>query len=285
MADIFDPPDTPVSLRDTTQAESAEPHMHDYVEIVMVWQGRGIHRLHAPDGSVLANAVIKGDIFTVQPGEVHSYAQCRNYRIYNLCVSPKFLAERRKMLSSLEFFDSFLRLDRPFRLNQLHLPPIGFGDAETRLSRLRAVLHSTRPSRSAAVEVALMDFLLTVFDGGVKLWTFSRTEIDEPLFRSIAELEARPEQKFELPSAARDAGMSLSGYAHKFKRLVGMSPRDYSLLLRLDKARRMLENTRLSCEEIAQRTGVYDANYLVRAFKKRFGITPLRYRSRLICHD
>ena len=62
--------------------------------------------------------------------------------------------------------------------------------------------------------------------------------------------------------------------------LTGMSPMQYVLEERLNQSRPDLLFTWFSIGEIAEKYGFEDANYYIRAFKKRFGTTPLQYRHR-----
>jgi len=76
---------------------------------------------------------------------------------------------------------------------------------------------------------------------------------------------------------------------------VGMSPRSLSRWcrdhldespakvvrrLRLEEARRLLEETDLPLKDIANRAGLGDASTLWRAFTSRLGVTPAAYRER-----
>ncbi len=273
------PCELPICIRDTYQDESAEPHTHDYIEIAMVRKGRGLNRNHFPDGRIISNSIIKGDVFTILPGEVHSYTQCYGYRVYNLCVASSFLESSYEELKKLEYFEAFFGSRQASQINQLHLSPAGFGAAEGKLRGLSMALQSGRASRDLAVKIALLDYLMTVFDGDFKDWARRGSEINERLFQSIARLEAHPEKKFELAEIAHDAGMSISGYSHKFKQAIGVPPGDYCLFLRLDTVKRMLEECDRSLEEIAFSCGFCDSNYMIRLFKKRFGMPPGHYRA------
>ena len=62
------------------------------------------------------------------------------------------------------------------------------------------------------------------------------------------------------------------------KELTGMSPIQYVLEERLNQSRPDLLFTWVSIQEIAEKYGFDDTNYYIRAFKKRFGTTPLQYR-------
>ena len=62
------------------------------------------------------------------------------------------------------------------------------------------------------------------------------------------------------------------------KHLTGMPIHKYIIHLRLMNAVSLLENTSLSCEEIALACGFCDCAYFSRYFKKQFGISPTKYR-------
>lgn len=63
-----------------------------------------------------------------------------------------------------------------------------------------------------------------------------------------------------------------------FKTVVGISPNQYLLNLRLAKVKELLVNTSLSISEIAYQTGFESASYLSKIFKKKNKISPKAYR-------
>ncbi|MBE7024664.1 MAG: AraC family transcriptional regulator [Ruminococcaceae bacterium] len=62
-------------------------------------------------------------------------------------------------------------------------------------------------------------------------------------------------------------------------RLTGMSVHQYIIKVRLTNAAMLLENTTLSCEEIATSCGFCDPAHFSKCFKKHFGINPSKYRN------
>ncbi len=64
-----------------------------------------------------------------------------------------------------------------------------------------------------------------------------------------------------------------------FKRSLRMSPRSYSVELRLQRARDMLRNTTLAVSEIAADCGYDNAEVFSRAYRKRFGLPPSHDRA------
>ena len=276
----------PVSVRNSSQGENADPHMHDYVEIVFVYAGHAIHQRHGKQqDKILSNSVIKGDIFTVLPGEIHSYRGCHNFRIYNLCIARDFLFSLSPELNKLEYFEKFFNSSRGIQVSQLHLMPMDFLEVEDIIKKivLTLHLHPSRQSRLLTVQIILLNLLVTIFDGVFKGWKQYPACIDQKLFLSIEQLEAFPVRKWDLAKLSREVGMSLSSYAHKFKDIVGVPPVEYITMLRLELARKQLEKTSLSLFEVASATGFTEDNYLIRLFKKRYGITPKRYRMLYKC--
>lgn len=63
------------------------------------------------------------------------------------------------------------------------------------------------------------------------------------------------------------------------KRLTGMPIHQYMIHIRLLKAANLLENTALSCGEIAAVCGFYDSAFFSKSFKSHFGISPSKYRN------
>jgi AraC-like DNA-binding protein len=77
---------------------------------------------------------------------------------------------------------------------------------------------------------------------------------------------------------AREAHFSLAQFRRVFHEWAGMSPHEFLQRERLDRARRMLENTGLSIEAIARQTGFSGASPFTRAFRQFTGMTPASYR-------
>lgn len=64
----------------------------------------------------------------------------------------------------------------------------------------------------------------------------------------------------------------------QFKRYVGMSPSEYQIYLRMNKAKELLRSSKLPIGEIAYNVGMENLGYFTRLFKKQEGMTPLEYR-------
>jgi AraC-like DNA-binding protein len=69
-------------------------------------------------------------------------------------------------------------------------------------------------------------------------------------------------------------------FSRLFKARTGLSPRQYIISARLDKAKSLLTETDYTVNEIAEVCGFHNASHLGSTFSKHFGMTPSQFRSR-----
>ena len=93
-----------------------------------------------------------------------------------------------------------------------------------------------------------------------------------------AEQGRRAEFQIEMLSAQLDC--SREHLSRQFRIATGVSPSDYLIQHRLRLAAREIRANGDKLELVARRTGFSSANYLCRAFRQRFGITPAQFRAR-----
>ena len=86
-------------------------------------------------------------------------------------------------------------------------------------------------------------------------------------------------QEITLPTLCKQFHTNRTTLTELMKELTGMSPMQYVLEERLNQSRPDLLFTWIPIGELAEKYGFEDTNYYIRAFKKRFGMTPLQYRN------
>jgi AraC-like DNA-binding protein len=85
-------------------------------------------------------------------------------------------------------------------------------------------------------------------------------------------------EKVILDDLVKIACMSKFYFLRLFKNHIGVSPYDYLLNYRINKAKKLLRTTELTVGEICSQVGFNDYTHFIREFKKIVGTTPLRYR-------
>jgi transcriptional regulator GlxA family with amidase domain len=95
---------------------------------------------------------------------------------------------------------------------------------------------------------------------------------------AVRAMESRIDEPVTTAAIARRVAMSVRGLEKLFLREVGQTPGAFFLSLRLNAARRLVEDTRLPMSDIATRTGFSSLSAFSRAFTRAFGEAPVRYR-------
>ena len=91
-------------------------------------------------------------------------------------------------------------------------------------------------------------------------------------------VEANLEHPIHLTDLAGRAGLSLYHFARAFKMSAGMTPRAFVEERRIDRARRLMNQSVHSLADIAIQSGFGTQSRLTTTFKRRTGFTPAQYR-------
>ncbi|MEC0225965.1 helix-turn-helix transcriptional regulator [Paenibacillus alba] len=86
--------------------------------------------------------------------------------------------------------------------------------------------------------------------------------------------------ELSLPMLARRAAMSVGYFTVLFKKKTGTTLMDYLYDLRIEKAKKMFQQTDLLAKEVAQRVGFIDYFHFSKVFKKKTGFSPRVYLQR-----
>ena len=86
------------------------------------------------------------------------------------------------------------------------------------------------------------------------------------------------EKELTLDSVARKIAISPYYLSKLFKDEIGENFIEYLTRLRINQAKKLLEENRFSIKEICMLVGYSDPNYFSRIFKKIEGVTPTEYR-------
>jgi AraC family transcriptional regulator len=85
--------------------------------------------------------------------------------------------------------------------------------------------------------------------------------------------------ELSLGDLAEVAGCSAQHLSRVFRRTFGLTPHQYLIRARIDRAKSLLRDGRLSLAEIATACGFADQSHFTSRFTKTTGMSPGRYRS------
>jgi len=76
-------------------------------------------------------------------------------------------------------------------------------------------------------------------------------------------------------------GIDRSYLTNIFKKIMHVSPHQYLINYRLEKARNLIKKTNLSISEVSERIGYSDPLYFSKLFKKYYNISPTEFRTQI----
>ena len=85
-------------------------------------------------------------------------------------------------------------------------------------------------------------------------------------------------EDFSLDRLAAQAGLSRFHFQRLFKAATGVSPSRYHIDLRINEARRLLRETKLSVVDVALEVGYANPSHFARLFRRETGLSPSDYR-------
>ncbi|MES2456467.1 MAG: AraC family transcriptional regulator [Bacteroidota bacterium] len=89
------------------------------------------------------------------------------------------------------------------------------------------------------------------------------------------------DENLDMEYVASQLPMGYSSFRKTFKKLEGVSPNQYHINIRVERAKQLLENTLLNVSEIGFQTGFESVSYFSKVFKNKTGFSPTEYRDTL----
>lgn len=97
---------------------------------------------------------------------------------------------------------------------------------------------------------------------------------------AVRRIDGAAHAPLTLTALARDAGMSAFHFLRTFRRVTGMTPHQFILRTRLQRAARRLRQSRDAITAIAFEAGFNDLSTFNRRFRRLMGASPRAYRAR-----
>lgn len=150
---------------------------------------------------------------------------------------------------------------------------------------LNFMIHETRVARPGAeavvdrlAEVLFIQMVRAYIEQSKAPAGMLAAIADKQIGEALQLMHQAPQRAWTLASLAQRVGISRSAFAARFNQLVGQPPMHYLTFWRMQKARELLTETRLSTAAIAERVGYRSEAAFGKAFKKVVGTGPGAYR-------
>lgn len=245
---------------------SISMHTHEYFEINVVLGGSGTHYI---DKSTVS--VKKGDVFVITPGVMHGYLSDGDLDVYHLTLKPDFIKRYRVELEATPGFQMLFEIE----------PQLRKATGDRYFMRLDYDMLNTirkeADTMKMAYENGLFEYnnvlaLKAVCDLSIKMnQSIKETQrIDkkrEEIMHVMEYIQNNLDKRLTVDELADVAFMSKSTFNRHFKAMLHTTPTEYVIGCRIQKARVLIEEDKLSRTEIAQLCGFYDLSHMDKYLK------------------
>jgi AraC-like DNA-binding protein len=173
------------------------------------------------------------------------------------------------------------------------LPPLihirgSLSHARALRSALDLITFETEAARPGGAAIAaglcsivLVNILRAYLAGDDRPWGWLGALSDPHIGAALRLMHGNVAQRWKVSDLASEVGMSRTSFAERFKSLVGMAPLEYLTRWRMTIARDALRREDANLATIAEAIGYESDTAFSLAFKRRFGSSPGRYRTRM----
>lgn len=247
----------------TPPSHGVGPQVLDYHLVHLVLSGHGRYRCRGKEYELE-----RGDCFFIFPGELQSYVADASdpwrYRwiafggsradtlLAQLDISPVHPLARTNEVERMSALFRHIQ-----RILQLSEPGCGL-KAEGFLRIMLSLFHQSPPEHAKQAQ--------------------PMTEGERQTEKAIRWLSLQYAQPVTIESMAKALGYHRTHLTKMFKRHTGIPPMTYLLKIRMEKARLLMRDERLTLQQIASSVGFNDPLYFSRKFKSWYGQSPSEYR-------
>ena len=249
-------------------------HWHEEVEIIVIKKGTGIVSVNLTEYKVC-----EGDAVFIMSGQLHSISQLENSTMEyeNILFRPSML----KATGSDLCWDQFIS---PLISSKKTICPLICADKmiESGIAEYIQKIDKLCDEKSAGYQIAVKGYLYLmlhrlVSEIGETFSQISQKNIDK-IKTILSYVEQHYSENITVEEAAELCFYSKSYFMKFFKESMGVSFINYLNDYRLETAANMLRATDGNILEIACACGFDNLSYFNRSFKKKYKITPGKYR-------
>lgn len=152
-------------------------------------------------------------------------------------------------------------------------------DILTELKKTISIVRGGQPGYNRVIAGSIMQILAHLYNASVYKIQ-NATGQTQYISKAKFLLKDALENEVKMTKIAEELNVSYTKFRNDFKNTTGMSPNQYLLDLRIQKATELLSSTNLNINEIAYQTGFESVFYFSRFFKKKEGVSPKEYREK-----
>ena len=252
---------------------SATFHHGERVMLTDFWQDTGVicpdtKLFYVTDGEIVIETATEsiiaesGDLVLIPAGTKH------NYHLSEKNYAKKFWIHADITVNGNNLFDYFIL---PYKIH------VGKNDYVQGLFQ-SCLKHADGNSLSDKLNCSAALCSLIAFYADHCSYYDSREREDE-IDRTVKYIKSHYNEKFTLEDLCNIANLSKGYFLRRFKERTGHSPMHYLNILKIDKAKTLLEQSDKPISEIMAQLGYFDSAHFCKLFKSYCGHSPKQFRA------
>ena len=268
----------PFRLMLYSQSEG-QRHYHDFDELVIVLGGNAVHKTEERDYPISI-----GDVFLIKKNKIHCYTQTGNLKLANIMFDFGTLNADWEKLREIPGYTALFEMEPELRersrfqckhtLNAAQLDEVS--------TLLRKILReeTERPPGWIMMARTLLLELLVVLARSYSSASKIQSRKMIRLTRMMQFIEQNYARDVTRDRIMREGMTSNAVGTRIFRELLGKTPVEYLIHIRIQHAAELLKNTDKSVSDIAYECGFRDSNYFTMQFRKITGLPPREFAKR-----
>jgi len=213
--------------------------------------------------------VVPGSILILQPGVWHRYKPDPNtgWNEHYIGFNGDFCSHF--------FQESFFQSSKPV---------IYIGFKESMLKSFFEIIQNVKEEKtghqqvSAAITILMISKILSV----IRNQEFAGKSIERTIQKACLYFRENLNTNINIEDLAKELNVGYSYFRQMFKKYTGISPTQYHLSLRIQRAKDLLASTDHSFKEIADVLGFESYFYFSRIFKDKTGKSPMEFKKEVL---
>jgi len=136
-------------------------------------------------------------------------------------------------------------------------------------------------AREIRLQGLLEVFLSELIEEAGKHIDVSSSYKESYIKKSLQFVETNYSRKFSIAEMADNIGLNKNYFSSLFKESIGVTPQQYVINFRINKACELMNNSELTISDISRSVGYDDTLGFSKVFKKEKGASPINYRKNL----
>ena len=127
-------------------------------------------------------------------------------------------------------------------------------------------------------EIILIQVIRATLNASEEQIPFLSLFADQRINKVLSAIHAEPANDWSVEGLGKIVNMSRSSFSNRFTELANMTPLQYIIFVRMQKASRLLIETELSLANVADQIGYQSEAAFSQSFKKQYGVRPGEFR-------